>query len=428
MIFKKIAFYLIIIIMFTPTLAIGFQDDPGQVYSAQFSQFMITNVEPVEFFPGDARSLNITIKNIRQNSAFDVTFSMNPQNADILKTTGGLTRSFEGEFYPNQTYTIQYNIYVRNDVISGVYYIPINIKWYSVESGRVYRQDDINLSTIGIRIIDNPEAPKLDVFEIHTPDRILPGDTFPLTLKIMNRGEKATSSLILALSLSPPLSSIGSDTEEYLSSLDPNSTADINFNISIDKNAVSKLYPINYSLQYYDDKNRLKTSNNYFGINISEVSKVYVQDISLQPPAIEPGDDGILLLQIANAGTSPIKNVRIVISGARDLLAQTNNYIGEIAPGGVGSSTFGVFIDPTLKKGTYGMTIQVSYDDTYGHRQSLLYVYPIKVVLIPIIPISMDTLLEIFYILIFILASYVIFLIRGSRLVKSQKRSNNEKN
>jgi len=59
------------------------------------------------------------------------------------------------------------------------------------------------------------------------------------------------------------------------------------------------------------------------------------------------------MVQVANAGTNEIKNVRVTVFGGEKLLTQTQNFIGIIRPGVSNSETtsFGVSVNPDIEKG-----------------------------------------------------------------------------
>ncbi|MFQ6056661.1 MAG: COG1361 S-layer family protein, partial [Methanosarcinales archaeon] len=276
-------------------------------------------------------------------------------------------------------------------------------------------QEDLD---IGIEVVENPEDFKLDITDIIAPTNLKAGDTFIVKIKLKNIGKKKVDSIKAKLELPTGFASIGSDTEEYVESLEPNSSAETVFNIQVDKQAISQLYNFDFILEYRGENNRLITKNSSFGIMLEESPQLYIQDIILEPTKLTPGSNGLLMLQIVNAGTNKIKNAKIIIYGGDNLLTQSQNFIGEIKPGDSESTSFGIYINPNkIKIGKYVLTIQIKYDDLKGNSHIVSKIYPISIIGgSSLIPISGDFISILVSAIVFIIISYVIFYITGSRI------------
>lgn len=393
--------------------------EPGEVESVNYHQFVIINASPIEFYPSDIKTINITIKNIFGYPAFDVSTVIDPDKADPLKFTYELQKYVAKEVGPYQSFTIQYEVYIRDTVPKGTYYIPLTVLWSTGKNGVVKRQEDLY---IGIKVAENPEVIKIETVNITTiPENIKPGDTFKLKVTLKNIGNNKLNQIRAALDVTEPFSSIGASSEQYIPVLEPGQSADVIYNLLIDKQAPSRLYNFNFTLEYRDYANRLQTQHSSFGVDIEEISEVYIQDVTLEPTTLNPGSEGILMVQIANAGTNEVKNVRVTIFGGEKILTQTQNFIGIIKPGASNSETtsFGVYIDPQIEKGNYGLIIQINYDDVKGNHYSTSNLYIVKVdEKNSLIPVSDNALSNILYAFLFAAMSYGIFLIVGFRIEK----------
>ncbi len=391
--------------------------EPGEIEPAKYHQLVITDVSPIEFYPSDVKTINITVQNIFGYSAFGVSTQIDPSKADQIKFTHELQKYVANELGPNQNITIQYEIYIKDNVVKGTYYIPITVLWSTVKDGTVKRQEDLY---IGIKIVENPEVIKIDTVNITTiPEHINPGDTFKLKVTLKNIGNNKLNQIRAALDVKLPFSSVGTSTEQYIPLLETDRSEEIIYNIQVDKLATSRLYNFNLTLEYKDYTNRLQTQRNSFGINIEELSEIYIQDVTLDPTNLNPGSEGLLMIQVANAGTNGIKNVRVTISGGDKILTQTQNFIGIIRPGASESTSFGVNVDPQAKIGKYGLNIQINFDDANGQHYSKSNLYIMRIdKKDSIIPVSDETLSSMFYAFIFVVMSYGIFLVAGFQLDK----------
>ncbi len=265
--------------------------------------------------------------------------------------------------------------------------------------------------------MENPEVVKIETVNVTTiPERINPGDTFKLKIVLKNIGNNKLNQIRAAIDVYRPFSSIGSGTEQFIPLLEPGQSNEIMFNLKVDKSAVSRQYNLNFTLEYKDYTNRLQSQQNNFGINVEEISEVYIQDITLDPTTLKPGSEGLLMIQLANAGTNEIKNLRVTIFGGDKILTLPQNFIGVIRPGTSASETtsFGVSIDPDLDPGNYGLNIQVNYYDVNDKQYSRSNLYIVKIdEKKSIIPVS-----GIIYAFIFITMCYGIFLMVGFQIEK----------
>ncbi len=394
-------------------------DQPGDIEPVKYHQFTITSVSPIDFQPSEIKTINITIQNVFGYPAFDVSTVIDPNKAEPIKFTNELQKYISKEIGPNQNSTIQYEVYIKDTVYKGTYYIPLAIIWSNVKDGTVKRQEDL---FIGIKVADNPDVIKIDTVNITTiPEKIKPGDTFKLKVALRNIGNNKLNQIRALLDVKLPFSSLGSSTEQYIPLLEPGQSAEVIFNLVVDKQASSRLYNFNFTIEYKDYTNRLQVQQSSFGLNIEELSEVYIQDVTLDPIKLNPGSEGLLMIQIANAGSNEIKNVRVTMFGGEKILTQTQNFIGIIRPGASGSTSFGVSVDPKLDVGKYGLNIQINFDDANGqhHTKSNLYIVEIDGKG-SIIPISGDTLSFMFFAFLFTLMSYGIFLVVGFQLDKKK--------
>jgi len=409
----------LIIASLSITCCAGTSDDQQYLWEQHaIHQFAISGVSPYEFYPGDLKTINITVKNIRKNTVFDV--STNITTPEFIKVKKELMKQRPGTLYPDETCTFQYELYIGENTPKDVHYIPVTVMWYVVEGGTVLIQEDLNF---GIEVVESPEDVKIDIANITTPEHIEAGDNFTITIELKNVGEVKVSSIRADLPLYPPFASIGSDTEVFIPSLNPGETAEIEYDLQVDKQAVSKLYNFNFTLQYRDQNNKLISKNSGFGINLEGAPPLYIQDIIIEPTVLGPGTEGLFMIQLVNAGTNPVENIKVMVYGGDEILSQTHNFIGQIDPSASETTSFGVYVDPEAKTGKYGLDIRVTYETIGGGTHTLSNVYVITVT--PpssLIPIPDDAVFIVELIVGFLLLSYIIFCITGSRIARSKEK------
>ncbi|VVB84501.1 Uncharacterised protein [uncultured archaeon] len=397
----------------------------GTVEAVGYSQFTITNASPIEFYPSDIKTIEITFQNIYNYSAYGVSAVVDPDKADPLKITSNLQKYVGDEVGAKQNVTIQYEIYIKDSIPKGTYYLPITILWSTVPDGTIKRQQD---QFVGIRVTENPDIIRIDTTNITTtPEHINPGDSFKVFVSLTNLGKNKLTTIRATIPAELPFISDSSSSDRFIELLEPNQSEVIQFDLRADKMATSRVYNFNLSLEYKDSFNRIVDQESSFGILVEEVPEIYVHDIIIDPPTLQPGADGLLSLQMTNAGTNEIKNVKIAIKGGDGILTQTENFIGQIGAKKSQSLSFGVHVDSNLKTGhevkigVYGLNMQITYDDANKNKNQYSYLFPINIVSVSSLPISADTIFTLLYIFMFVIFSSIILFIKAKKIEKMKK-------
>jgi len=387
-----------------------------------YRQFEITGVTPTEVGPSDVREITITLQNIDDSrAAYSVSTVVNPDQSP-LQVVGGLGKFGGSLIMPHDSFSVTYTVNVRDSTPKGIYYLNMTVIWAADKGNTEIHEENL---FIGIKVVENPEMLKINTVSVTTsPEHVRPGDQFTVGVTLKNIGNTKLTQIRAVLDAERPFSAIGTSTEQYIPLLEPDETGETNFSLQVDKQAVSRLYNFNFTLEYRDSANRLQTQHGMFGVNVEERSQIYIQDVRLDPTTLTPGTEGLLMVQIANAGTNTVKNVRITIFGGEKILTQNQNYIGIIQPGPTNSETtsFGVLVGPDTPPADYGLYIQLNYDDVAGNHfsQSNLYILKISQ---PgsLIPVSRTYLLYMVYAVVFLVVGYAIFLGTGYRLERENR-------
>jgi uncharacterized membrane protein len=384
---------------------------------ADYRQFEITAVSPTEVYPSDVKKISITFKNTDdERAAYAVSTIINPDVTPI-QVVGEQGRFGGNLIMPHDSFTVEYTVNVKDNTPKGIYYLNMTAVWSADRAKTQIHQENFY---IGIKVVENPEMIKINTVSITTiPEHIHPGDQFEVAILLKNIGNTKLTQIRAFLDAERPFSAIGSSTEQYVPLLEPDQTSETSFRLQVDKQAISHLYNFNFTLEYRDSANRQQSQQGSFGVDVEEVSEIYIQDVRLDPTTLNPGTEGLLMIQIANAGTNSVKNVRITIFGGEKVLTQNQNYIGIIPPGPSASETtsFGVLVSPDAPPADYGLYIQLNYDDVAGNHFSQSNLYILKVSQPgSMIPVPRQYMVYVLYSLVFLVVGYAIFLGTGYRL------------
>ena len=358
--------------------------DAGWTTEEEQNRFCITNVSQHVFHPGDTESVDITIKNFERIRLYNATIEVVPDADGAIKVIN-TPKQYIGDIPPGKEITVAYMFYTDKNSEEGVYYLPISVKWkFGADYSVVFNQT----LYIGFEISGRADMAELNILNVTTtPAQIKPGKNISLNIVLENLGNSEARSIRAILSMGSLFAPIQSDNEVHISSLEPDDTAVLTYNMYLSKWARGGEHPFYLTMEYEDDSRMFNTKNTTVAIVISGDPAVYIHDIILEPNKLTTGSGGLLMISLINVGAEEVNNVKIRITGGDKLLTETYRFIGSLSPEKPVTTTFGVYADTKAKIGRYGLNIDISYVDSSGerHTRSNLYevtLYPKK----PFIP------------------------------------------
>lgn len=342
------------------------------------NKFVITDISSDKLYPSDIQIINITIRNNWDKGVVDVYATAdNEANGRIM--IKGETRKFIGRINSSEEKIVTYQVYVDDKTEKGVYTLPIDVSWRSDLSryGREFEKGGVRGGTFNETLyvgvyVEGLKLPEIEIMDIVLdPAVVKPGDIVTISYKIKNVGSTEILSLTNRLLLEFPLYHEGLDTKRYIPSLKPDEIRSINFTVGIDSSAERKKYTITSFLEYHTTQKIKKLQTNTIQTVVGEGPSVQsptlrIHEISMEPQILTPGTEGKLLIRIENIGQETAKDAKILIYGGGDLLAEPYQFVGTVAPNSTKTATFNVHVDPKIKSSTYGLNIDVKFEDIGG--------------------------------------------------------------
>ena len=355
-------------------LILSFPVDAGWTTKEEQNRFYITNVSQHVFHPGDTESVDITIKNFERIKLYNATVEIAPDADSVIKVLDA-SKQYIGDIPPEKEIPVAYMFYVDKNSEEGVYYIPISVRWqFGADYSVVFNQT----LYIGFEISGRADRAELNILNVTTtPAQIKPGKNISLDIVLENLGNSEARSIRAILSMGSLFAPIQSDNEVHISSLEPNDTAVLTYNMFVSKWAKGGEHLFYLTMEYEDDSRMFNTKNTTVAVVISGDPAVYIHDIILEPNKLTSGSGGLLMLSLINVGAEEVNNVKIRIMGGDKLLTETYQFIGSLSPGKPVTTTFGVYVDPEAKLGKYGLNIDISYVDSSGERHSSSNLYEV---------------------------------------------------
>ncbi|MHC1635833.1 MAG: COG1361 S-layer family protein, partial [Candidatus Methanospirareceae archaeon] len=344
------------------------------------NRFCITSIHPQTLQPADISTVSITLKNIGAHSAYHVATEIIIDEKSPIKVLGRAKKDVALSIGADREITVQYDFCVDRNANATVYYIPIRVIW-SEELEEEPEETEIHQETLffGIRVSGQPKEAEVDIVNVTTvPPEIKPGTEASLKIEIENIGHSTINSLTVILLMEYPFTPLYSDPEEHIDVLKPGERTTVSFNIAVDIFARSSFYKIPVILKFEDDFGSHE-KNTSVGVLVKGEPKVLIQEITLEPPKLSTGTDGLFMIRLINTGTESAEDTKIKIFGGENILTEEHQFIGEVAPGESQTATFGISVSEDAKIGKYGLKISISYKDKFGRNYSNSKIYEVSI-------------------------------------------------
>ena len=387
---KKIMSILILLIFIS--LILPFTVTAAESYPSlqiSFSEDVFTAI------PGTQGYITIEVKNSGSSTAEGIQIIGTTADYSIIKSEGEWTRSF-GDLSGGSTLTALFRYTVSSSAPLGLYEMKFQIK---STNGGYYTQ-------YALLKIDEPDI--IDITGL-SPSYLDIGKQTTLTLSITNNGKVDVKDLLMTWEDEYTyILPVGTDNRIKVSSVKAGNTTDELFDVIVSPSLPAGVYPIYFTLSYYDQSGSQQTIDSQIGVQIGGATDFEV--------VLEESSGSSTTLAIANTGANTASSVIVKIpnqinyatSGSSSVnlgnldagdytlatfqLSQTATTVNNESqlPFGSGSFNFSQrpsFNDPSfnmsnrpnfINRNNTGMsdqndvlTVEISYTDLFGIRQSV---------------------------------------------------------
>lgn len=215
--------------------------------------------------PGEKSSVTFSVKNNGDNDLTDVSISLDFTNIPLAPYDSSSEYTIN-QLDSDKTKEVSFQILAFNNAASGIYKIPVNIK-YNEDGIIANRQSIISIMVNSIPIID-----------INYDDGLLlKGQNNKVTIKIINKGLADVKFLELNAESSSSYNII-SQSQVYIGDVDSNDFQTADFSIYFNNNP-SKLVSLPLNVKYKDVTNKEYTQN--FDIQLKVYTKEQAQSLGL---------------------------------------------------------------------------------------------------------------------------------------------------
>ncbi len=282
---------------------------------------------------------------------------------------------------------VEWDLVVRNDVLTGYYPLKFNVSYYrnnAIETAELYTYINTK-GAAGSGSLDASDAekssnPRIIVTGFETdPKEVFAGDTFNLTIHVQNTSKRTSvNNVMFSLeavnegkdedtTYSAFLPTSGSSTV-FMDSIGAQQSADIKIEMTAKADLAQKPYVLEVKADYEDAQNNSFSSTSNVSIPVKQVAKFDVSSIDVMPESITVGGESNVMFNIYNTGKTTLYNVQVEFVG--DSISGGDTFLGKIESGGTGNVDSMISgAQPTMDEGIIKAVI--SYEDEAGNKKEL---------------------------------------------------------
>jgi hypothetical protein len=211
-------------------------------------------------------------------------------------------------------------------------------------------------------------APDLELSTVeYSPANLIPGNAFSAKISVSNIGSlSSNSSLFSFLTLPTQISMLESGSTFNLGSLGPGENKTLTIRMAVDLSAHTGSYLLPYQMTSITETGYSYAFKGAFGLLVGGVPDVRVHDVIVDPSSLVRGADGILTLELINAGTEVAEKLTVRMYSA-GILTSTISYVGKMDRDVFVDLTFGIHVDKYEKIGPHMLNLTVTYMDPNGN-------------------------------------------------------------
>jgi hypothetical protein len=206
------------------------------------------------------------------------------------------------------------------------------------------------------------------------PDPIRPGDTFTLSLRVVNYGGYTANGIRLALASTDLAVPREGSNLVVLEKLDPEQEATIELVLALDQEAPSGYLSLPLDIEYSDFPWRDYSSQQNIGITVSDTTAgqplILLRTYETQPQSLSPGDAFTLHLELTNVGEEAASQLLVTLGGQEGagtrpfaILGSGNvQFIPNLQAGEEYDLELQLILDGSTESGVYNLLFSLAYE------------------------------------------------------------------
>lgn len=313
--------------------------------------------------PGEIVTVKFKVENEGEETNTDAIVKLMPQYPFSLygdtaeKNIGKLRAASKG----SDAVIVEYKLKVDQEAIEGDTELELKVSLGDAALSYINNEFKVDIET---------QDAVLDITSImFDPEQIKPGEITDATIVIKNLADSTLKNIKFKLNLSSsiPFAPYKSTSEKIIPILDSQYQKTITFSLIADPKATAGLYKVPIEIKYNDEKGNVYSSQEILAVSLGDVPKVkpFIKKTSV----LQAGENGKLILEIANPGTADIRYLELFIIPTEEYTLLTPSdyfYIGNIDADDTESEELEIYIQPETKQ--LHLPVKLKYFDANGKQ------------------------------------------------------------
>ncbi len=265
--------------------------------------------------------------------------------------------------YGKYSVTLKYKLEVAQDAADNNYKIKARYKVDNYDSW-------ITVSDFVMKVQSTDAILAVDKI-LNMPQPAAPGQRTKLTINLKNYANSLLKNIKVSLSLAGtsdnkiPFSPIGSTNEKVISYIEPQASANVDFDLLVDSDATSKAYKVPLNVGYSDALNKNYSKSSLITLVVGAEPDL---GLALERTDVYTTDStGSAVLRLVNKGPVDIKflNVKVLQNENVTVIGGNEIYIGKLDSDDFSTAEFKVYLKG---KDSVKIPVEVTYKDTNGNN------------------------------------------------------------
>lgn len=361
------------------------------------------NVTPNKAQPGEPILVGLELKNNGTLDAKDIKVSLDGMSNDTFAPSSGLSTKYIEKISGGRREYIHFEIIASNKLSGGNHGLDINLKY---KDGNNESYEDSNKFFVNVAS-NKGRGSNLIIENLTYPEGAVKANKdVTIGFNIKNMGKIDAKNIKVSVESSDQNGIVPKTVSiKKINSLSPNKSERLSFVFLTTKDAETRNYPINITVEYEDDLNEEEKHNltQYVGVYVVKdgddgktVPKLIIDKYSFEPSLVKAGENFNMNLSFFNTNSQKaVRNIKIFLTADEKTDPDSNSGGGNVFTPVGSSNTF--YIDnipakgrveknitmstvPDAKAKTYTITANFEYEDSKGEQYTATELIGVPVV------------------------------------------------
>ena len=313
----------------------------------------VFNAEPMPLESGQYADIWIRVTNTGDSEASDPYFELKesfpftPTDKQIWTPNGALG--------PGEVYTIRAQVKVNENAVFGENDLRF-VK--SSNGGDTTFSEDLPLD---VRTDDR----SLIVSELDFPEKIIPGGSGVMDIRLENMGESVFRNIDVSLDTSEIPISARETSRERISSIESGETESVSFSLDVDSDAENELHDLPLTISYEDQAGNEYEVTETTGVNIGGTPDL---DVAIEESDIRTQGQGTVTLRVINKGQGQARFTELSLNETEgfEILSENSIYLGSMIADDFQTAEFELYV---TENESMELPVNLEYSDGSGDQR-----------------------------------------------------------